>query len=300
MSENHEFWGVDYTEILKNQMNSIPEINESFVIDINGNLIDAVYRDGEKILDISSDSSFPPEIKSHIESLTFSSAVTYLSVLKLKEHVQLGLLENMNVHGDRGALFIQQIDLDRFLLSFTTGDLRFGLMYLDMKRTADQLMKIPYQLPRRKTSLEEKLQQLKDEFRRGIHIFISYATKDADRFRITEVAESLTSHKEVETVLCWQKDAHGSLIEYMNENVPKCDIFLLCCSQAALQSDPIRVEWETAHIHKKYIIPIFESVEDIPPLLKRLRGIHFQSDNFEGTLSNLYQEILDIYASGLP
>ena len=85
------------------------------------------------------------------------------------------------------------------------------------------------------------------------------------------------------------------IVHYMNTNVPRCDIFILFCSQNALQSSPIQVEWETAHILQKFIIPVFESVADIPPLLQRLNRIEFQAADFTGTIKNLRQEIIDIY-----
>ena len=198
-----------------------------------------------------------------------------------------------------GYFFMLPIDSNRFILANTTRDVKFGLMTLDLKRTSGRLREIPYQMPKLKESLGERLRQLEEEFKRGIMVFISYSTKDMDRFHIKYIAERLTAYKEIEDVLYWQEDAHGSLVEYMNANVPKCDVFLLFCSQNALRSDPIRAEWETAHVHKKFIIPVFESIEDIPPLLRRLRGIHFQANDLDTTFIQLYQEILDIYASAL-
>jgi len=86
----------------------------------------------------------------------------------------------------------------------------------------------------------------------------------------------------------------------MNENVPKCDIFLPFCSENSESSDPIRTEWETALYFGKKIIPIFNSLEYVPDLLKRLRGIQFRADDLGGTISELYQEILKVLKPATP
>ena len=50
-----------------------------------------------------------------------------------------------------------------------------------------------------------------------ILIFVSYATKDANLFKISELAEALTEYDEIHDVLFWQEDMQDNIIEYMNE-----------------------------------------------------------------------------------
>ncbi len=126
----------------------------------------------------------------------------------------------------------------------------------------------------------------------GLTVFISYATKDKDRFKIAWIAEQLRDKQGIDEVLYWEAAAHGSIIDYMNKNVPRCDVFLLFCSQNTLSSKPIQTEWETAQYFGKKIIPIFQTLDHVPPLLQRLRGILFRGTEQGGTLADLYREII--------
>ncbi len=125
----------------------------------------------------------------------------------------------------------------------------------------------------------------------GFLVFISYATKDAKFFKIGKIAEKITQYPEIEDALYWQEDADGSIITYMNENVPKCDIFILFCSKNTIKSRPIKIEWETAQIHDKEIIPIFTDIVYVPPLLRRLRGIQFNIDDIDDNIIKIYELI---------
>ncbi len=123
-------------------------------------------------------------------------------------------------------------------------------------------------------------------------LFMSYATLDSEKFQIKTVSDRLTEFPEIKDVLYWEEDADGSIIQYMNRNVPACDIFLLFCSQNALDSEPMLMEWETALIFKKEIIPIFEDINHVPPILRRLRGIKMHSGDISSVISQIHQLIL--------
>ncbi|MHA1360864.1 MAG: TIR domain-containing protein [Candidatus Helarchaeota archaeon] len=269
-----------YEEILKRFASTTPEIYGAFIIDVNGNMVA---------------SDLPSDWYKQASDISISTAVTILSILHLSEYVDLGPIGIAAYIGSEGYVVLYQIDEIRVLVTITNPRIKFGLLVLDIRRIIKQLAEIPYEPPKRKYNLKQKLQEIEDEFRRGLIVFISYATKDAQRFHIPDVARELEAIPEIEEVLYWQEDAHGSIVHYMNRNVPRCNIFILFCSQNALQSGAIQVEWETAHILQKFIIPIFESVDDIPPLLQRLNRIEFKATDFVGTIKNLKQEILDIY-----
>ncbi|MFX1413812.1 MAG: TIR domain-containing protein, partial [Promethearchaeota archaeon] len=108
-----------------------------------------------------------------------------------------------------------------------------------------------------------------------ILIFISYATKDADWFKVQEIARSLTTYHEIEKVFYWQEDMKDNIYEYMDEYLGKCDLMLLFCSPNALKSKPIMKEWTAADSMEIPIIPVFFSSEHIPPLLKSRLGVKF-------------------------
>lgn len=123
-------------------------------------------------------------------------------------------------------------------------------------------------------------------------IFISYATKDADWFRVQEIAKALTTYNEIEKVLYWQEDMKDNIFAYMDENLGKCDVLLLFCSPNALKSKPILKEWTAADSMEIPIIPVFFSSEHIPPLLKSRLGVKFFPFEFEKNVQKIHELIV--------
>ncbi len=128
--------------------------------------------------------------------------------------------------------------------------------------------------------------------RKGILVFVSYATKDADLFRIKEIAEILTTYNKIEDVLYWQEDMKDNIIKYMNDNLEKCDLMILFCSPNALRSKPVETEWTAAESLEKPIIPVFIKPEHIPPLLKSRLGVEFDNFDFQKTVNEIYKLLL--------
>ncbi|MFX1499540.1 MAG: toll/interleukin-1 receptor domain-containing protein [Promethearchaeota archaeon] len=122
-------------------------------------------------------------------------------------------------------------------------------------------------------------------------IFMSYATKDADLFKISEIATKLTSYNEIGNVLYWQEDAGTSIIEYMEQNLNKCDILLLFCSPNSLQSGAVKKEYEAAQIMGKIMIPIFTDIIHVPTLLQPERGVKFDMFNLQNTIEEIYDVV---------
>ncbi|MFW9939354.1 MAG: toll/interleukin-1 receptor domain-containing protein, partial [Candidatus Thorarchaeota archaeon] len=77
-------------------------------------------------------------------------------------------------------------------------------------------------------------------------IFISYATKDVDTFKVHDIAKKLTEFPEIENVLYWEEHMEDNIFEYMDENLSKCDVMILFCSEKALESVPVKKEWTAA------------------------------------------------------
>jgi len=123
-------------------------------------------------------------------------------------------------------------------------------------------------------------------------VFVSYATRDADIFKIREISEALTKHEKITDVLYWQEDMQDNIIKYMNDNLEKCDIMLLFCSPNALISEPVEKEWTAADIMGKPIIPIFNDPDHIPALLKTRLGVKFDPFNFQKNTNEIYNLIL--------
>lgn len=126
----------------------------------------------------------------------------------------------------------------------------------------------------------------------AILVFISYATRDSDNFRIPFIAEKLNKYPEIKNVLYWEEHMRDDIIKYMNDNVGRCNIFLLFCSPNSLKSEPVEMEWQAALKIKKKIIPIYTNEQDIPIMLTTKLGIKFNKDDFDGTIEQIYKLIL--------
>ena len=123
-------------------------------------------------------------------------------------------------------------------------------------------------------------------------IFISYAMKDSEIFKIREIAETLTNFIEIKDVLYCEEDTRNDFIQYMNKYVGKCDILLLFCSPNALKSAFVNKEWSAADAMNKQIIPVFTHSDYIPPLLRSRLGVQFDSFNLKKTIDGIYKIIL--------
>ncbi|NVM53167.1 MAG: GTP-binding protein [Candidatus Helarchaeota archaeon] len=135
----------------------------------------------------------------------------------------------------------------------------------------------------------------KKESSKSILVFISYATADANAFKIAEIAEGLTAFPEIADVLYWQEDLHDDIWTYMDKNVGKCDVFVYFCSPNARKSKPCEKEWHAADALNKPIIPVFSLLEYIPPLLRPRLGLQIDVFNIEENVKKLRELILKKY-----
>lgn len=127
-------------------------------------------------------------------------------------------------------------------------------------------------------------------------IFISYSTKDSEYFQIPKIAEHLKNFPEIDEILYWEADSSANIVEYMEETLKKSNLFILFCSENALNSKAVKDEWQVAfQLRKKdlmKIIPIYVNEDHIPRLLLHLLNVRFNSENFNEFIETLYNEIL--------
>ncbi|WP_372366270.1 toll/interleukin-1 receptor domain-containing protein [Candidatus Uabimicrobium sp. HlEnr_7] len=126
----------------------------------------------------------------------------------------------------------------------------------------------------------------------GILVFISYATPDSETFQISEIAKSLKNRDQIADVLYWEEHMHDDIMKYMNDNLAKCHVVLVFCTNNSFDSESVQLEWMTGIKLKKKVIPIFMSPDDIPPLLTTKLGIEFSKDKFAATVDKMYSLIL--------
>jgi hypothetical protein len=139
---------------------------------------------------------------------------------------------------------------------------------------------------------KKKIIQIDEEKTPGLIIFVSYATKDSKIFYIKDVCEELKKRPNIGDVKYWEEDSRDNIIKYMNDNLGRCDIFIIFCSPNALISVPVEKEWTAAESMNIPIIPIFIKKEHIPPLLKPRRGVEFNQFDINDTINKIYEMIL--------
>ena len=123
-------------------------------------------------------------------------------------------------------------------------------------------------------------------------VFISYATKDVDTFKVHDIAKKLTEFSEIENVLYWEEHMKDNIFEYMDENLDKCDAMILFCSEHARDSVPVKKEWTAAEALGKPIIPVFYNTHHIAALLSSRLGIQFDFYDMEQNIQDLQNLIL--------
>ena len=122
-------------------------------------------------------------------------------------------------------------------------------------------------------------------------VFISYATPDSDKFKIPYIAHQLEEYPDIYEALFWEEDTYNDLVDYMNDNIPISDIFILFCSENSLMSEVFRREWKTAIELEKRILPVFEDVNHIPPILRSSLGVSYDNTDIEDTIQKIYETI---------
>ncbi len=153
----------------------------------------------------------------------------------------------------------------------------------------------------RVAQVEEKVKEEKEiipviEKRKEFNIFLSYSTLDSIRFQIDKIAKNLEKFPEIKKVYYYSKDSGQNIVEYMEETLSVCNIFVLFCTKHSKKSKAVEGEWQSAYqLVKKNImkiIPVYEDEEDVPILLIPMLNVRYDKEDFNGFINKLYQEIL--------
>lgn len=155
---------------------------------------------------------------------------------------------------------------------------------LKIERIYDQLLNKLN--PKAEVRFEEK----------SYNVFISYSTKDSNFYRISEIAKRLESLPRINAAKYWEKDCGRDIIDYMEENLGLCDVFILFCSENTLTSKSVKIEWKNAvqlmMEERLRIIPVYTNLSHIPNLLRIFLGVKYDKNNFEASFDRLKNEIL--------
>ena len=128
--------------------------------------------------------------------------------------------------------------------------------------------------------------------KRDLLVFVSYATVDSGFFEVSNISEKLKKYPRIGDILYWEEALKDDIYDFMNNNLEKCDVFLIFCSKNSKNSEPVQMEWKAALKLKKPIIPIFQTEDSIPALLSTKLGVHFNKDDIIKTIEEVYNLIL--------
>ena len=175
-----------------------------------------------------------------------------------------------------------------------------GYDYITAKKISQLIVnegligKIPRTSNQKMKSTHQKDQS--SNITRGSKVFLSYSTLDTNHFRIKESSKALDSYPDIEEILYWEANSGENIVEYMERTLKDCNVFVLFCSENALNSKAVTDEWQAAFQLRKQgklkIVPIFEDEKHIPALLTPLLNVKFIKENFIDFIIQLYKEIL--------
>ena len=135
----------------------------------------------------------------------------------------------------------------------------------------------------------------KPEEYKKINISLSYSTTDFNNFNIFKIVESLRLF-DIGNIYYFEEDSTSNIVQYMDYSLMNTDVFILFCSERAMKSESVKLEWQGAYSlikkRKLKIIPIYKEMEYIPALLKSLISIKYDEDQFEKFIENLHQQII--------
>lgn len=128
--------------------------------------------------------------------------------------------------------------------------------------------------------------------RKNLLAFVSYATVDSTFFEVSKISDKLKSYPRIDDILYWEEALKDDIYDFMNNNLEKCDVFLIFCSKNSKTSEAVQMEWKAALKLKKPIIPIFQEENTIPPLLSTKLGVQFNKGDINNTIEQIYNLIL--------
>ncbi len=129
----------------------------------------------------------------------------------------------------------------------------------------------------------------------GFNIFLSYSTLDSENYQISLIASELEKDLLINKVNYWEENSGENIVEFMERTLRISQVFLLFCSQNALNSQSVEDEWQAAFQLRKRgkmkIIPVFENEGDIPRLLLPILNVEYTKNDINGFLNKLKKEI---------
>ena len=125
-----------------------------------------------------------------------------------------------------------------------------------------------------------------------IKISVVYTKEDKDKFNIVKISKELSEKTEIEEVIYRDLDQEIDILEYLNETIDKCQLFIVVCTENSLDNIDVEMEWMSALKRKKKFIPLFTDPKFIPPLLSTKLGFEYNPEDLISTAQGIYNLVL--------
>jgi hypothetical protein len=105
----------------------------------------------------------------------------------------------------------------------------------------------------------------------------------------------LEQHPTIDHAYYYRQATSGSIIEFMNTCVPKSDIVIIFCTPKSKKAHGVSRERDMAILGNKIIIPIFESIDHVSPVIQMESGITIESKSTPQQIFDLIIKRIDSF-----
>ena len=147
------------------------------------------------------------------------------------------------------------------------------------------------------STYEKSVERNSENQKKDLVIFISYTTANSLQFQIVNVVKMLEKRPLIKKIHCWELWSgypDGNIIDFMNNGISECDVFIPFFTEAYNNSSNCRKEYSSADAINKRIIPIYDDFNQVPPLCRAKKGIHYFSMDIRDFVEEIYKLILAI------
>lgn len=128
-------------------------------------------------------------------------------------------------------------------------------------------------------------------------VFISYSTKDSDKYRISEIAEKLEQDPKIRNVYYyegWEGFPDGNIVTFMEEFISISQFFVPFCSENYINSPNCEKERKYSILKNIINIPIFENFDYVKGMSGLHKGIDIVDKNSKQTIEEILKRIHSI------
>jgi hypothetical protein len=134
-------------------------------------------------------------------------------------------------------------------------------------------------------------------FKNDIEIFFSYSTADSERLQISQMASLLGKMPGIAVVHYyegWSGSSADNIIRFIEEGINRSRVIIAFFTPSYSASDNCKKERDTAEAINKTIIPVFDSLDHVPILSRRIKGVQTNDRKPEDIVEEIYSKLTNL------